>query len=142
MSRPAFASLKLQYPTGAVHDCTMLFPNTCAIRMSEALAGVDAGWIDVFRKSGLNTCTHGYMRGAQDLASVLRRSWGSHDKGFTAQATRDSVPESMETVRGVVCFMEIPTFSGQGHIDLWRDGAIATDGKQYWDAETIWFWEL
>jgi hypothetical protein len=75
LPRPSFASLRRVYKTGSadVHRCNISFPNTCAIRMSEALAAVTPNILDSFRTSGLNICPHGYMRGAQDLGAVLRR---------------------------------------------------------------------
>jgi hypothetical protein len=44
MIKPIFAMLKANYKTQPtqIHKCSMHFPNTCAIRMSEALAMTDA----------------------------------------------------------------------------------------------------
>lgn len=105
--------------------------------MSEALAAVNPGVIDVFRMSGVNVCPHGFVRGAQDLARVLTNLWGTHNLGFEAPG---GPPAEMNGKQGVACYMNIPGFDGQGHIDLWdRSGPV---GQAYWAANPIWFWNL
>jgi hypothetical protein len=142
IARPTFNKLKNVYKTddASVHSCTMSFPHTCAIRMSEALANVTPTIIDKFKASGLNTCPHNFMRGAQDLASVLRQAdvFGVFNQGFAAPGT---APASVSGKKGIVCYMNIPGFSdGQGHIDLW-DGSGPV-GDAYWTGNPIWFWHL
>jgi predicted Rossmann-fold nucleotide-binding protein len=142
LARPTFQSLKSYYNTnaGSVHRCTVTFPNTCAVRMSEALSQAVPGIIDKFRASGLNICPHGYMRGAQDLAAVLRRAdvFGIYNQGFEAPG---QAPASLQGQKGIVCYMNIPSYpDGQGHIDLW-DGTGPV-GSAYWDGNPIWFWRL
>jgi hypothetical protein len=39
--RPSFLKLVSNYTTTGTHDCSMTFPNTCAVRMSEALVKTD-----------------------------------------------------------------------------------------------------
>ncbi len=119
----------------------MHFPNTCAIRMSEALVKTNKAFLDALTKSGKNVCPHGYVRGAQDLAAILNspqvfcmRSFGWYGQ------PNSSAPTNILGVRGIVCYMNIPGFSGQGHIDLW-DGENEV-GAAYWDAKTIWMWRL
>ncbi|MCU8269225.1 type VI secretion system amidase effector protein Tae4 [Vibrio vulnificus] len=73
MKKPSFSKLKANYKTlpTQIHSCSMSFPNTCAIRMSEALVKTDSSFLDTFQNSSKNKCPHGYLRGAQDLAAVL-----------------------------------------------------------------------
>lgn len=142
LTKPTFAKLKNVYETDAskVHSCTINFPNTCAIRMSEALDKVVSGITAKFKSSHLNVCEHDFMRGAQDLASVLRQAdvFGSYDQGFQAPM---QAPPSVKGKRGIICYMNIPTYpDGQGHIDLWDDDAPV--GSSYWAGNPIWFWHL
>lgn len=142
VARPTFESLRRVYKVdaGSVHNCTMTFPNTCAIRMSEALAQVVPGILDKFKVSGFNLCKHNFIRGAQDLAAVLRRGdvFGVYDRGFEAPG---SAPAQMMGEVGIACYMNIPSYpDGQGHIDLWdRTGPV---GSAYWTGNPIWFWRL
>tara|TARA_E500000318_G_C3466521_1_gene174796 strand:- start:174 stop:491 length:318 start_codon:yes stop_codon:yes gene_type:complete len=105
--------------------------------MSEALAAISPGMTDVFRNAGVNVCPHGFVRGAQDLARVLKSLWGTHSLGFESPG---SPPSSIAGKQGVICYMNIPTFRGQGHIDLWNRSAPV--GQAYWEASPIWFWNL
>ncbi|MGF1733615.1 T6SS effector amidase Tae4 family protein [Photobacterium kasasachensis] len=143
MKKPLFNTLKTNYRTQStqIHNCTMHFPNTCAIRMSEALVRTDENFLDVFIKSNKNKCPDGYIRGAQDLAAILRSpsAFGTHNLGWSSQPTR-TPPENVIGKRGIICYMNIPGFSGQGHIDLW-DKTVPV-GDSYWDAKTIWMWTL
>jgi hypothetical protein len=41
---------------------------------------------------------------------------------------------------GIVAFLTIPGFDGQGHIDLWNKTACV--GHGYWASKGIWFWQL
>lgn len=141
--KPIFATLKPNYHTSPsdIHLCKMHFPNTCAIRMSEALVKTNKAFLEVFENSGKNTCPHGYIRGAQDLAAVLGSSkgLGARDFGWSAQSN-GTAPAGARGAKGIICYMNIPSFSGQGHIDLW-DGERPV-GNAYWDAQTIWLWKL
>lgn len=143
MNKPQFSSLKLNYRTQStqIHSCSMSFPNTCAIRMSEALARTNKSFLDAFKNSGKNLCPHGYMRGAQDIASVLAKSsvFGNRDYGWSSQRN-GKAPNKAIGKQGIICYMNIPGFSGQGHIDLW-DNKVPV-GDSYWDAGTIWMWTL
>lgn len=143
IAKPAFALLKVNYRTQStqIHSCTMNFPNTCAIRMSEALVKTDESFSQVFKKSGKNVCPHDFVRGAQDLGSILQSSAGFGMRNFGWNGTADGKPPKAALgVKGLVCYMNIPGFSGQGHIDLW-DGSDAV-GSAYWNASTIWMWSL
>ena len=115
----------------------MHFPNTCANRMSEALVRTMPDLLTAFKNSNKNKCPHGYLRGAQDLASVLAQPYvfGSRSLGWEAQKD-DEPPKKVIGKKGVICYMNIPGFDGQGHIDLW-DNDMAV-GDYYWDAKTIW----
>jgi len=120
----------------------MHFPNTCAIRMSEALVRSNEKFLEAFKKSIKNKCPHGYIRGAQDLGAILAKSsvFGVRDFGWEAQENKNASPSDAEGKKGIVCYMKIPGFSGQGHIDLWNKTIPV--GDQYWHAETIWMWTL
>ena len=141
--KPSFTQLKSNYKTlpHQIHQCSMHFPNTCAIRLSEALAKTNIKFLDAFKSSGKNICPHGYVRGAQDLAAILNSAqvFGMRTSGWSSQPD-GYPPASINGVKGIVCYMNIPGFSGQGHIDLW-DGNSEV-GAAYWDAKTIWMWRL
>jgi len=143
MIKPIFTKLKNNYKTNStqIHSCSMHFPNTCAIRMSEALVKTDAKFLAAFKKSKKNVCPHGYVRGAQDLAAILALPsvLGKRDFGWEAQKN-GTPPSDISAKKGIICYMNIPTFNGQGHIDLWDKGSPV--GEEYWDAKTIWMWEL
>ena len=142
--KPAFTTLKSNYQLNKTHDCKMHFPNTCAIRMSEALVKTNPRFLDAFKSSKKNVCPHGYMRGAQDLAAVLSgpRVFGQRDDGWSAQSD-GTAPAGVRGVKGIVCYMNIPDFDGQGHIDLWDgEGLVGNADDNYWDAQTIWLWKL
>ncbi len=138
-----FKTLKGNYSTSptSIHKCTMHFPNTCAIRMSEALIKSNEKMLNLFNTSGRNKCPHGKIRGAQDLASILAKPevLGSRTRGWKGNASA-SIPREAKGKTGIICYMNIPGFSGQGHIDLWNKEFPV--GSDYWDAETIWLWEL
>lgn len=139
VKRPKFKTVLANYKTSGTHSCSMHFPNTCAIRMSEALVAAEPKLLAIFKNSIKNTCPHGYVRGAQDLGAILARAgvFGKRDFGWERPG---SAPSSISAVSGVVCFMNIPNFSGQGHIDLWkRRGPV---GSAYWSASPIWLWKL
>lgn len=152
-----------------VHSCNVIDPtidtvNTCAARMSEALVlangivktrgamallGTSRGNGQAFLLGSYgygttaNTgklCPHGIARGAQDLGAFLRHHWGSRSKGWGAQTDHATAPSNIKGLTGLVVYMQIPGFGGQGHIDLWDNDAPV--GSQYWASETIWFWEL
>src|SRR5262249_52883955 len=119
-----------------VHECADITPspNQCAVRVSRAM--IDAG-IKMDSDYTGKLCRHGYARGAQDLGAFLKKKWGSRDLGFEAPG---SAPDRLRDKKGVILFIGIPGYNGQGHIDLW-DGKQTKTGA-YWNAETIWFWEL
>lgn len=107
--------------------------------MSEALDRVVPGIRQKFAESGVNLCPHNFVRGAEDLASILRRAdvFGVYDAGFSSPGT---APPAVQGRTGVVAYINIPDFSGQGHIDLW-DGRGPV-GSAYWSADPVWFWTL
>jgi len=143
MKRPSFSKLKKNYKVKSTehHTCSMLFPNTCAIRMSEALVKTDAKFLDKFKISAKNKCPHGYIRGAQDLGAILAKTsvLGKRDIGWSAQANGKPPADAIGKT-GIVCYMNIPGYGGQGHIDLWNKKVPV--GQAYWKAKTIWMWEL
>lgn len=141
MLQLSFKPLKSHYTTDPknIHKCNMRFPNTCAIRMSEALVKANSEFLNVFKNAVPNKCSHSYVRGAQDLGAILAKAiaLGPRSIGWSAPV---STPSNIQGKQGIICFMNIPGFSGQGHIDLWDK--LYPVGSDYWDAETIWFWEL
>jgi hypothetical protein len=118
MNRPLFNNLKNNYKLYGTHKCNIQFSDTCAIRLSEALFAVDNNFLQEFKKSGKNVCIHGYVRGAQDLAAILHNIWGNRDLGWSKPNT---IPSTIIGKNGVICYMNIPEFRGQGHIDLWAN---------------------
>ncbi len=141
LMRPTFSAILAVYKTDPtqIHNCTMHFPNTCAIRMSEALDKTVTGIKQKFAESGVNLCPHNFVRGAEDLAGILRKAdvFGVYDAGFNAPGT---VPASVQGKKGLVAYVNIPDFPGQGHIDLWDDTKPV--GSAYWNADPVWFWKL
>lgn len=158
--KPSFSVLLDDYRVdpGSIHSCPSLGSgfNTCAIRMSEALVlanglARDRAEIASLRGNdrtgrslllGLyeyqrNLCPHGLARGAQDLAAFLRQHWGNRNMGW---AKPGRVPQKIMNTTGVIAFFDIPSYSGQGHIDLWNRTAAV--GSAYWDAKVIWYWTL
>jgi hypothetical protein len=110
--------------------------------MSEALVRTNPEFLPAFKNSGKNVCPHGYIRGAQDLAAVLSspKVFGTRTHGWNAQSNSENPPANVIGLHGIICYMDMPTFSGQGHIDLWDGNAPV--GQQYWNAKTIWMWSL
>lgn len=164
--KPSFDALVLNYDIHpeSVHDCPYIHRkdpiniNTCAIRMSEAM--VIAGGLIASReaiaaltdKAGngkgkllgklgyrANLCPHGIARGAGDLADFLRQQWGAPTFAWAARK-ETTPPEEVLGQTGVVAFIKLPDFAGQGHIDLWNDTSAV--GHDYWNARNIYFWKL
>lgn len=138
-----FSKLKANYSTSptSIHTCSMHFPNTCAIRMSEAIVKAEPKYTNIFKLAATNKCPHSYIRGAQDLAAILAKATalGPRKYGWSGNVT-GKAPSNVIGKKGIVCYMKIPGYSGQGHIDLWdKTGPVGSD---YWDADTIWMWEL
>lgn len=163
-AKPRFDALVTAYQTDpeTVHTCAILNPtdqadgiNTCAARLSEALviAGgliTDRAKIHAGRKSGDtypllgpygyklfgNLCNHGIARGARDLGDFLTHHWGA-PKGFS---NLTEAPAELDGKTGVLCFVKIPGYSGQGHVDVWdKDHCV---GSGYWNSSKVWFWAL
>ncbi|WP_407029484.1 hypothetical protein [Vibrio harveyi] len=109
--------------------------------MSEALVKTDSDFLTALKNSSKNKCPHGYLRGGTRSSCSARFS-----KSLRNTYTRLDKPSKWATAsnaigkKGIVCYMNIPDFSGQGHIDLW-DGTKAV-GDAYWEAKTIWMWTL
>ena len=164
--KPSFDALVLNYDTHpeSVHDCPYIHRknpiniNTCAIRMGEALA--IAGGLIASReaiaaltdKAGngkgklmgkfgyrANLCPHGIARGAGDLAEFLRQQWGAPTFSWAARKEA-TPPDEVMGQTGVVAFIKLPDFVGQGHIDLWNETSAV--GHDYWTAGKVHFWRL
>lgn len=75
--------------------------------------------------------------GLRTWARSSKKKWGPRDLGFEAPG---SMPKQLKGKKGVILFIDIPGYDGQGHIDLW-DGSKTMTGE-YWNAKTIWFWQL
>jgi hypothetical protein len=152
-----------------VHACSVIDPtldavNTCACRVSEALVvtlglvkdrleigklgtGKGEGTAFLLGKYGYGTtantgklCPHGIGRGAQDLAAFLKHHWGQRTLGWDTQLDHHTAPANVRGKQGIVAFLKIPGFDGQGHIDLWNKDRCA--GKGYWASNAIWFWQM
>jgi type VI secretion system (T6SS) effector Tae4 (amidase) len=164
--KPSFDALVLNYDIHpeSVHDCPYIHRknpinvNTCAIRMSEALVIADGliasreaiaaltdkagnGKAMLLGKFGYraNLCPHGIARGASDLADFLRQQWGKPD--FTWAARKETTPpEDVLELTGLVAFIKLADFDGQGHIDLWNQTSAV--GHDYWNAQKVYFWKL
>ena len=67
------------------------------------------------------------------------RVFGQRDDGGSSQPNA-AAPADIQGVKGIICYMNIPGFSGQGYVDLW-DGDKEV-GAAYWSAKTIWMWRL
>jgi hypothetical protein len=164
--RPSFDALVLNYDTHpeSVHDCPFIHRknpiniNTCAIRMAEALviangliasreaiaaltdkAGSGKGML--LGKFGYvaNLCPHGVARGARDLADFLRQQWGSASFSWTARK-ETTPPEEVVGLTGLVAFIKLPDYVGQGHVDVWNE--TSSVGHDYWNAQKVYFWKL
>lgn len=130
MGRPSFASVERNYK----RSISSIYAHTCAIRMSMALAAADPMIKSSFRATGRKIHGKFLISGAQDLAAFLRKAWGRPDQSWTG-----SVGKPIGD--GVICYMNIPTFSGQGHIGLCNNGN-SYDSDDYWTANPVWFWRL
>ena len=125
MDKPSYSTLKSNMGNGC--SCGNGQWWQCAIKMSQALIKCDSGWKQIFKNSGKNICACGYIRGAQDMAAVIKSQWGTRDYGSK---------NSILGKKGIITYMNIKNFSGQGHVDIYPDGT------EFWDCETVWFWEL
>lgn len=131
MGRPSFASVERNYST----SINSSYENTCAIRMSMALSKSDVMLKNAFFKASIaNKTPKGYIRGAQDMAAILRNVWGVPDQNWSGSIGKP-------IGNGLICYMNIPTYAGQGHIGLWKNG-VAYDDDDYWSANPVWFWRL
>lgn len=162
--KPAFSDLVDNYLTDpeSVHDCPYIHTkapinvNTCAIRMGEALViannlvkdreaitkltkNAGSGKSFLMGRYGYraNLCPHGISRGARDVADFLRQQWGKPDR--TWEALGDA-PDEIADQTGVLSFVKIPGYTGQGHMDLWNMSTPV--GHAYWDSAKIAFWRL
>ena len=164
--KPSFDALALNYDTRpeSVHDCPFIYRknpvsiNTCAVRMAEALAIANGlapsreaitaltaktgnGKRLLLGKFGYaaNLCPHGVARGAGDLADFLRQQWGAPSLSWSARK-EITPPEEVMGQTGLVAFIKLPTYAGQGHIDLWNETGPV--GHAHWDALKVYFWKL
>jgi len=167
--KPLFSDLASSYDPDAisVHDCPTIYTkdessrtvsvNTCAIRISEGLVLAN-GLVDSRTKISMlarrgdgrafllgpygyeaNLCPHGCGRGARDVANFLRQEWGKPSMTWKAQANGEA-PADLKDKTGVMAFIKIPGYSGQGHMDVWNKTSCI--GHGYWSSQDIWFWEL
>ena len=100
-----FSVLKSNYSTDPknIHKCTMHFPNTCAIRMSEALVKTDNSFLNVFKSAVTNKCLHSYIREAQDLAAILAKPTvlGPRTYGWNGTPS-GKVPQNAKGKKGII----------------------------------------
>jgi hypothetical protein len=165
--KPSFDALVLNYDIHpeSVHDCPYIHRkapiniNTCAIRMGEALViagGLIASREDIAAltdKAGTgktklmgkfgyraNLCPHGIARGAGDLADFIRQQWGAPTLSWVGPRDPPTPPDEVMGQTGILAFIKLPDFGGQGHIDVWNDTSAV--GHDYWNAGQIHFWRL
>ncbi|MCD9815522.1 T6SS effector amidase Tae4 family protein [Bradyrhizobium diazoefficiens] len=139
-TKPSYATLSSNYSCDK-HSCSMTIDNSCAVRLSEALINVDKSWIEIFQASGKNLCDNKYVRGAQDLAAILNSKSGFGIYDFGIDDPNGTVPSAVQGKQGIVIYMDIPGFPGQGHIGLW-DKTTGHCNEAYWNSKRVWFWEL
>jgi len=105
-------------------------------KTSSALIAANPAFKKLFASSPGNICgPHGNKRGAQDLAAVLKTAFGGIDQSPNSAS-------ELNGKKGIICFMGITDFAGQGHITLW-DKTYSVDEGEYWGVSSpIWFWRL
>lgn len=161
--KPPFEALLEHYKTDpeSVHDCPRLYSkpisiNTCAIRITEALVlanrlvksrvaisqltsrgGDGKGFLLGKYGYKANLCPHGIARGAADTAYFLQEQWG---RATYTWPTQEWVPYEIMDQTGVISFIQIPGYSGQGHMDVWNKTECV--GSAYWNSKKIMFWKL
>lgn len=107
-----------------------------------------------------NLCPHGIARGARDLAYFLRDQWGNPTMSWKRTAssalsvasdpeeehdTTFDYPTKLAGQTGVIAFIKIPGYDGQGHMDLWNKTDLrANTGSwpRYGNSQKVWFWRL
>ena len=114
--------------------------------------GVQAGTVQVV--TGMLVMFSLLALSVVGTAILTERTWGTWDR-LRATPVRSgellatkalpgfgmlAVQQAEVLLFGVVAFIELPGFSGQGHIDLWDGGAPV--GHAYWNAAEICFWAL
>ena len=106
------------------------------MRLSSALITENPAFKKIFASSLGNICgPHGNKQGAQDLASVLKTAFGGIDQS-------PKKAKEISGKKGIVCFLGIIGYAGQGHITLWEDHECV-DQSDYWGhSPLIWFWKL
>ena len=156
MERPPYSVLRAYYPDPynvpaeelwqsvghPEHVSNPQWVNTCAIRMSIALASVG-----VFVPNAYLVVAAGKYKGRrveikqEVLANHLCTIWGEPEK-FGAALLRERVGDR----HGVIRFVGLwGPYDPQGHIDLIcrdRSHRLACEGGHvYWHAVECWFWE-
>lgn len=156
LPRPSYAALRAHYPDPynvpaeelwrwigyPEHVRDRAWENTCAVRMSLALAGVG-----ILMPHGFLVVKAGKFKGRrleikqETLADYLTSIWGEPDR-FPTAIVRASIGDR----RGLIRFVQLwGPFDPQGHIDLisadeWQ--RLACEGGHiYWHAVECWFWE-
>jgi hypothetical protein len=101
-----------------------------------------------------NLCPHGTGRGALDLAYFLQDQWGTPNGSYrnqdparsegmgnvTTTPNMEWVKEKLASQSGIIAFIKIHLYNGQGHIDAWNRGQAV--GHAYWKCDKIMFWKL
>lgn len=141
MSKPSFINLWVLYP-GEDHPCDGPWDNQCAIRMSVALNAEGHIRVDKGTYSEPK-CNHGHARGAQSLATWLRKYHLGRPKIYTNGANAKSANISKT---GIIFFKDC--FSRDGitrtgdHIDLWLFGQTKGFRDPHNRSAQVWFWEI
>lgn len=162
--KPSFDDLVKSYETDpeTVHDCPRIHTknpvniNTCAIRITEGLVianGLIESRVKIAQltKGGgsgkefllgkynfrANLCPHGIGRGATDVGYWLVEQWGKPTHTWLAP---NDTPKELDGLTGVLCFVKIPGYGGQGHMDVWNKTAAV--GHAYWNSQKVLFWKV
>ena len=158
-AKPSFAALVAAYPGKSlllpalykeigIEDLTnhVSYQNTCAIRVSYALAKAGAP----LRRGGLriNKGPHSGQRiepGMKNLAEQLEELWGPPERFNTSAEAK----EKLAMRQGVAAFFFgefLPLVGAQGHIDLLyprRPGFEECANTCFFGPHNkVWFWEL
>ena len=167
LRKPVFKDLLDNYKTEptSVHDCPRIYTkdasgmpnvNTCAVRISEGivialglvanrtkigqLAKSGDGKAFLLGKYGYRDtlCPHGIGRGARDVAYFLQEQWGKPTHSF--KDLNGTTPPELADKTGVISFIKIPGYGGQGHMDVWNKTDAV--GHAYFNSEKVLFWQL
>ncbi|MGN0921141.1 MAG: T6SS effector amidase Tae4 family protein [Cellvibrio sp.] len=149
ISKPSAKLLWDHHPYPKSPCNTELFPNQCAIRMTEALigAGVDISSFDKLYprrrcSSAYPSLKHhhpGHIMSAQELANWMDKNPALF--GPTKKFRGDITSANFVGKKGIVFIMN--GWGSTDHIDIWNGNKMKGGQPQYFGlGEEIWFWQL